>query len=460
MLLCLLVVLPAAQAFGFEDVGDFFEDVFSKYRNFITGKTVVGGGSSTSGESGSGLIPTPATIPGSSEPLGPAPPEPPKILDADKDGILDGSDNCKNVPNGPLLGTCSFGPNIGQVCTSFLANNCFAGCEMAQLDNDGDGKGDVCDNCPDDANGPLLGTCVGGATNGQACTSSIEEVCFCSKKQEDEDGDGEGNACDVQFKDTDVDGIGDTRDNCPTTFNPPQLDSDADGLGDVCDPCVFTHNEFDADTYVSDQCGGNDCDDNDPFVNPGMPEVCDDGIDNNCNGEIDEEETCGYYTGSLTGPGNTGGNYLGTQAAGSSVPGKYLGSAPQIGYGPTTVSTGYEGVGEPTTQQPTAGVVVDQQIKNIQHTLQNVIERLIELIRYLKAIAASKEFTESDQKLAITSVVVNAGELLREAQDVLKNIEEDKYSRETDRPSLYLRINKLVKGIESLLDQLEDLESL
>ena len=30
-----------------------------------------------------------------------------------------------------------------------------------------------------------------------------------------------------------------------------------------------------------------DCDD-DPLVNPGMEEICFDGIDNNCNGEIDE----------------------------------------------------------------------------------------------------------------------------------------------------------------------------
>ena len=34
----------------------------------------------------------------------------------------------------------------------------------------------------------------------------------------------------------DNDGIRDTKDNCPTTYNPDQKDSDGDGTGDACDP--------------------------------------------------------------------------------------------------------------------------------------------------------------------------------------------------------------------------------
>ena len=48
--------------------------------------------------------------------------------------------------------------------------------------------------------------------------------------------------------------------------------------------------DADADGYLSDE----DCDDNDPLVNPGAAEVCD-SIDNNCDGEIDEGVSSFFY---------------------------------------------------------------------------------------------------------------------------------------------------------------------
>ena len=50
--------------------------------------------------------------------------------------------------------------------------------------------------------------------------------------------------------------------------NPGCQDGDMDGFGDV-------------------GCGGYDCDDSAPEVNPGMPEICDNGIDDDCDGLID-----------------------------------------------------------------------------------------------------------------------------------------------------------------------------
>jgi hypothetical protein len=43
----------------------------------------------------------------------------------------------------------------------------------------------------------------------------------------------------------------------------------------------------DNDGYEDEACGGSDCDDANPFVNPGATEVCDDEIDNDCNGLTD-----------------------------------------------------------------------------------------------------------------------------------------------------------------------------
>ncbi|UCF90241.1 MAG: DUF4214 domain-containing protein [Desulfobacterales bacterium] len=44
----------------------------------------------------------------------------------------------------------------------------------------------------------------------------------------------------AQNPDTDGDGIPNTADNCPTVFNPDQLDTDGNGTGDICDPAAAT----------------------------------------------------------------------------------------------------------------------------------------------------------------------------------------------------------------------------
>ena len=95
-------------------------------------------------------------------------------IDTDNDGISDTEDNCPNKPNGPDLGTCMPGSDkAGATCHSDA--DCVIGCStngtcsLNQEDTEGDGIGDVCDNCP--AN--------------------------CNVEQLDADGDMTGDVCDT-----------------------------------------------------------------------------------------------------------------------------------------------------------------------------------------------------------------------------------------------------------------------
>jgi len=91
--------------------------------------------------------------------------------------------------------------------------------------------------------------------------------------------------CRELYKDDDGDGVLNGVDNCRYVYNPGQEDTDNDMIGDLCDVCP--RDEFnDADNDGICKSDG-DCNDNNPLIHPGVPEICD-GIDNNCNGNVDE----------------------------------------------------------------------------------------------------------------------------------------------------------------------------
>jgi len=117
-----------------------------------------------------------------------------------------------------------------------------------------------------------------------ACLSG-EEITTCSGATED--GCCPAGCDDVSDADCEASPLAE---DCSTLG-----DEDGDGLADCDDPdcvdepaCVVTCDDIDGDGYEDAACGGTDCDDLDPEVNPDASEVCDDGVDNNCDGAIDE----------------------------------------------------------------------------------------------------------------------------------------------------------------------------
>ena len=101
--------------------------------------------------------------------------------------------------------------------------------------------------------------------------------------------DGLDNDCDGQIDEPDdpsTPSCGDCDDG---------LDNDLDGLVDSADPdCANGGTSEGGGTAIDADCDGytvsdGDCDDHDPSVNPGAPEVCD-GLDNDCDGQVDENE--------------------------------------------------------------------------------------------------------------------------------------------------------------------------
>ena len=127
----------------------------------------------------------------------------PLDADSDDDGVSDGIEVVLgHDPNDPLDFPILDGDGDG---TGDLADNCPTIPNPSQLDSDGDGAGDACDGDDDDD----------GVPDGPDNCPLLQNA-----TQDDVDGDGAGDVCD----------------NCPDAANADQADNEPDGTGDVCDP--------------------------------------------------------------------------------------------------------------------------------------------------------------------------------------------------------------------------------
>jgi len=227
-------------------------------------------------------------------------------------------------------------PSAVEICLDGIDNNCDGrvdepgaqGEAAFYPDLDGDGYGDfsqvvrACEAPPG-----YVGQAGDCATSDASVNPSAIEWC-----------DGLDNNCNglvddnCTQPDTDGDGVPQNIDNCPNTPNPDQADVDGDGIGDACDPicngptacpdvwvpvcgsdgqtysnsCLAMANcipvSHDGECAPVDTCSTNpmlcdsdgdgyiaevDCDDTNPNVFPGATEICD-GLDNNCDGQVDE----------------------------------------------------------------------------------------------------------------------------------------------------------------------------
>ena len=181
--------------------------------------------------------------------------------------ICDGADNNCNGSADEGLGTTPTACGVGE-CTSTGELACIGG---AWADNcaPGDPAEEICDNLDNDCDGSTdegLGITPTACGVGE-CASTGELGCIGGAWVDScEPGDPAVEVCN--------DG----------------MDNDCDTLVDIDDPDCLSCTDNDGDNFYAEggDCGLVDCDDSNPNVYPGHPEVAGNGIDDDCDGLIDE----------------------------------------------------------------------------------------------------------------------------------------------------------------------------
>jgi len=196
----------------------------------------------------------------------------PDEIDGDGDGMAECEGDCDDGNSTIYLGAM-------ELCDG-LDNNCDAAIDEGLTEDvDGDGFSSIgsCEGTADDCDDDEAGINPDAL---EAPCDGVDTDCDGNLHPDESDGDGDGvTVCDGDCDDDEA------------AINPDAEES-CNGIDDNCDDAVDEGLTLDGDadgftSLTSCEGSSDDCNDTDPAVHPGALEVCN-GIDDNCDGEVDE----------------------------------------------------------------------------------------------------------------------------------------------------------------------------